>query len=199
MVDLGGPRALVNIGGGLSNANFNRHAQLAGMKIQIRESALAARVCRPEFASLISGYRLETGITRVSESQMIRSEGESRNSRTRVTRVSCRPRSPVRGWKIVSRESRGGNASRLFSLPISRPRISYAYVYIYKLRGTGCMNSFIFSQTYERWSQKLEENWMEIIKIINFVSRLVIGWCKVSEFFIQEGGREKVTNGYRRF
>lgn len=184
MVDLGGPRALVNIGGGLSNANFNRHAQLAGMKIQIRESALAARVCRPEFASLISGYRLETGITRVSESQMIRSEGESRNSRTRVTRVSCRPRSPVRGWKIVSRESRGGNASRLFSLPISRPRISYAYVYIYKLRGTGCMNSFIFSNVrtmISKTERKLDGNFrcysvkiIHLLKIINFVSRLVV-------------------------
>lgn len=170
MVDLGGPRALVNIGGGLSNANFNRHAQLAGMKIQIRESALAARVCRPEFASLISGYRLETGITRVSESQMIRSEGESRNSRTRVTRVSCRPRSPVRGWKIVSRESRGGNASRLFSLPISRPRISYAYVYIYKYVE---QDVWILSFFHKRTNDGLR-NWK---KIEWKISKLSISWA----------------------
>lgn len=39
-------------------------------------------------------------------------------------------------------------------------------------------------------------------KYQNYQFREQIGWCKVSEFFIQddeEGGREKVTNGCRRF
>lgn len=111
------PRRACKYRGGLwsANTNFNRHAQVAGMKIRIRESALAARVCRPLPTGIcLSNKRLSTGNWDNSCEWKLNDSFRRRKSELVNPRLSSATftRSRTRGWKIVSRESPwGGNAS----------------------------------------------------------------------------------------